>query len=125
MIIKKQLSHTRIEFQRMGVLGSVALVHVLANPELIGELDADEQPSQGASSFTITDVNRSGVPTSGQRLAQAKAIIDIVNSSTKRVPEVAALFMDEMASTSLMHDIHPSLHSYLYESVSDAFQVTY
>jgi hypothetical protein len=31
--------------------------------------------------------------------------------------------MDEMASTSLMYDIHPSLHSYLYEGVFDKFQV--
>lgn len=108
----------------MGTLGSVALVHVLANPDLVGELSGDEQlNSQGASSLTITDSGRNGVLTGGQRLTQAKTIIDIVNASTKRVPEVAALFMDEMASTSLMHDIHPNLHSYLYDSVSETFQV--
>lgn len=124
MIIKKQLSHTRVEFQRMGILGSVALVHVLANPELVGELSDDGQLNQSsASSLTITDPSRSGVITNDQRLTQAKTIIDMVNASTKRVPEVAALFMDEMASTSLIHDIHPSLHSYLYDSVSETFQV--
>lgn len=125
MIIKKQLSHTRVEFQRMGILGSVALVHVLANPEFVGELSGDEQLSQGASSLTIMDSTRSGVLTSEQRLTQAKTIIDIVNASTKRVPEVAALFMDEMASTSLMHEIHPQLHNYLYDSVSETFQVSF
>ena len=123
MIIKKQLSHTRVEFQRMGILGSVALVHVLANPDLVGELSDDGQLSQGAASLTVNDAGRSGILTGDERVSQAKTIIDIVNTSTKRVPEVAALFMDEMASTSLMHDIHPSLHSHLYDAVSETFQV--
>lgn len=108
----------------MGILGSVALIHVLSNPDLVGELSGDGQlSSQGACSLTILDSTRSGVLKSEKRIAQAKTIIDIVNASTKRVPEVAALFMDEMASTSLMHDIHPHLHSYLYDSVSETFQV--
>jgi uncharacterized membrane protein len=36
MIIKKQLAGKQVDYQRMGVLGSVALIHVLANPELVG-----------------------------------------------------------------------------------------
>lgn len=126
MIIKKQLAGKQVEYQRMGILGSVALIHVLANPELVGELSGNgqfSQSSQSSSSLTITDASRSGVLQSDQRLIQAKAIIDIVNASTKHVPEVTALFMDEMASTSLVHDIHPSLHSYLYDGVSEKFQV--
>lgn len=123
MIIKKQLAGKQVEYQRMGILGSVALIHVLANPEFVGELAGDGQLSQSSSSLTITDSSRSGLLQSDQRLAQAKAIIDIVNASTKQVPEVTALFMDEMASTSLVHDIHPSLHSYLYDGVSEKFQV--
>lgn len=125
MIIKKQLAGKQVEYQRMGILGSVALIHVLANPELVGELSGNgqfSQSSQSSSSLTITDASRSGVLQSDQRLIQAKAIIDIVNASTKHVPEVTALFMDEMASTSLVHDIHPSLHSYLYDGVSEKFQ---
>ncbi|XP_057379729.1 Fanconi anemia group D2 protein-like [Daphnia carinata] len=122
MIIKKQLAGKQVEYQRMGILGSVALIHVLANPELVGELSGDGQFSQSSSSLTITDSSRSGILQSDQRLIQAKAIIDLVNASTKHVPEVTALFMDEMASTSLVHDIHPSLHSYLYDGVSEKFQ---
>ena len=147
MIIKKQLSHTRVDFLRMGILGSVALVHVLANPELIGDLSVDGELNQStASSLTITDSSRSGVLTSEQRLTQAKTIINLVRASTKRVPDVDALFMvyfiqyfriqkikyscfcyiqDEMASTSLIHDIHPSLHSHLYETTSESFQVQF
>ena len=123
MIIKKQLAGKQVDYQRMGVLGSVALIHVLANPELVGELNGEIQLSQTASSLTINDSGRNGVLNSEQRLAQAKAIFDMVIVSTKHVPEVNALFMDEMASTSLMHDIHPSLHGHLYEGVSDKFQV--
>ena len=94
MIIKKQLSHTRVDFLRMGILGSVALVHVLANPELIGDLSVDGELNQStASSLTITDSSRSGVLTSEQRLTQAKTIINLVRASTKRVPDVDALFM--------------------------------
>lgn len=123
MIIKKQLAGKQVEYQRMGVLGSVALIHVLANPELVGEISGDGQARQSTSSLTINDSGRNGVLQSDQRLSQAKAIINIVNASTKHVPEVTALFMDEMASTSLMYDIHPSLHSYLYEDVFEKFQV--
>lgn len=120
MVNKKQLSHTRVEFQRMGVIGSVALVHVLANPDLIDGVGSD---SQSTLEQVPTDSRRTGVLTGQERLILAKNIIDMVNDSTKRSPEVAALFMDEMASASLMFDIHPSLYRFLNEHITEKFQV--
>ena len=94
MIIKKQLSHTRVDFQRMGILGSVALVHVLANPEFISDLSGDVELNEStACSFINTDSSRSAMLTSEERLTQAKTIINLVKLSTKRAPDVDALFM--------------------------------
>ena len=92
MIIRKQLCHTRIEFQRMGVLGSVALVHSLADPDLVGSLGSNQSNSsihlsQATSSITISDAT-GNILTGDQRLAQAKKIIDLVHGCTQRVPEV-------------------------------------
>ena len=122
MIIRKQLCHTRIEFQRMGVIGSVALVHSLADPELVGEANQEIQLNETVSSITISSAS-GDILTGAERLRQAKKIIDLVHGCTKRVPEVAALFMDEMASSLLFHDLHPMLQSYLYETVAESFQV--
>lgn len=119
MIIKKQLSHTRVEFQRMGIIGSVALVHVLANPELIDGVGSDSQFDQ----IPTIDARRTGVLNGRERLILARSIIDMVNDSTVRCPEVAALFMDEMASASLIYDIHPSLYRFLNEQITEKFQV--
>lgn len=122
MIIRKQLCHTRIEFQRMGVIGSVALVHSLADPELVGDTNQEMRLDETLSSITISSAS-GDILTGTERLKQAKKVIDLVHGCTKRVPEVAALFMDEMASSLLFHDLHPMLQSYLYETVAESFQV--
>ena len=124
MIIRKQLCHTRIEFQRMGVFGSVALVHSLADPELVGDTNQEMQLNETVSSIAFSSAS-SDILTGAERLRQAKKVIDLVHGCTKRVPEVAALFMDEMASSLLFHDLHPTLQSYLYETVVESFQVWY
>lgn len=122
MIVKKQLSNTRVDFQRMGVLGAVALINVLSDPDLVGELTSADVRLTDLSSAADAS-GRNGVLTGDQRLQLAKNLIDLVHTYTERVPEVSALFMDELASLSLLRDMHPTLHSYLYDSVSDAFQV--
>ena len=122
MILRKQLCHTRVEFQRMGVIGSVALIHVLGDVDLVGET-TESICSEAPSSLTISDTT-SNILTGDQRLVQARKVIDLVNSCTLRAPEVAALFMDEMANSLLFHDLHPALQSYLYETVAESFQVT-
>lgn len=124
MILKKQLSHTGVDFRRMGVLGSVAVVHVLGDPDFVGDdVSNNLQLSEAAASLTANDSSRSGILTGDQRLKQAKIIIDMVTSSTFRVPEVAALFMDEMASSAMLHEVHPSLNAYLNDLVLETFQV--
>ena len=79
--------------------------------------------SEAAASLTFNDSSHSGVLTGDQRLKQAKTIIDTVQSSTLRLPEVAALFMDEMASSAILHEVHPSLNAYLNDLILDTFQV--
>ena len=124
MILKKQLSNTRVDFQRMGVLGAVAVVHVLSDPEFVGDdVSNNLELSEAAASLTANDSSCSGILTGDQRLKQAKAIIDMVTSFTFRIPEVAALFMDEMASSVILYDVHASLSAYLNDLVLDTFQV--
>lgn len=130
MVVKKQLYNRRTDFQRMGVLGAVALVNVLSDPELIGQLASSDLRLADMSACSDLSArgqhyaaSGDGVMTGDQRLVLAKNLIDLVRGCTERVPEVAALFMDEMASLSLLHEMHPTLHAYLYDSVSDAFQV--
>jgi len=127
MTVKKQLYNRRTDFQRMGVLGAVALVAVLSDPELIGPGTcadvrlAEVSVGSGAGMLSTSTASLSG----DQRLQLAKSLMDLVNGCTERAPEVAALFMDEMASLSLLNEMHPALHAYLYDNVSDTFQVIY
>ncbi len=73
MLIKKQLHHTRVEFVRMGVLGCVALVQCLADPELVGaganqlQLSANES----ATPASLSQSTAAGdLPDGEQRLKQ-------------------------------------------------------
>ena len=54
---------------------------------------------------------------------QARKLIDMAQTCTKRFPDIAALFMDEMANAVLIYDLHPALQFYLYDMVAETFQV--
>jgi Fanconi anaemia protein FancD2 nuclease len=129
MIIKKQLHHTRVEFQRMGVVGCVSLVQCLADTELTGDVSQQLQLSgnENMSSLNLAmpDSGSSGnnLPTGEQRLKQARRLIDMTRACSEKKPEVAALFMDEMANAVLIYELHPALQSYLYDLVAESFQV--
>ena len=78
--------------------------------------------SEDAASLTFND--SSGVLTGDQRLKLAKSIIDTVQSSTLCLPEVIALFFDEMASSAILHEVHSSLNECLITLNKDNFEIT-
>lgn len=48
----------------------------------------------------------------------AKDVLGLVKRCTERDPEVAGLFMDEMAGLSLLDEMHPNIRAQLFKNVS-------
>ncbi len=119
-MVRTQLQSSRLEQQTIGVVSAVQLAGALVNIRWMEEADRRlaelENPRQK---------NKEGLSSGKRRITVAMALMKLVKSCTERAPEVAALYMDELASLPLLDEMHPFIRSKLYEYVSSKIVVNF
>ncbi|XP_055999179.1 Fanconi anemia group D2 protein-like isoform X3 [Ostrea edulis] len=109
IIIRKQLSNDNPKYKRMGIIGAVMVVKSIAYNQ-----NGDGDPSQ-ASSGPLTE----------SLYKQVINLLQLVRTSSSRMSEGAALFMDELANVVGKGHLDMKVEEWITENVTTDFQDHY
>lgn len=109
IIIRKQLSNDNPKYKRMGIIGAVMVVKSIAYNQ-----NGDNEPSQ-APAGPLTD----------SLYKQVINLLQLVKTSSSRMSEAAALFMDELANVVGKGHLDSKVEEWITENVTTDFQDHY
>ncbi|XP_076105835.1 Fanconi anemia group D2 protein-like [Mytilus galloprovincialis] len=99
IIIRKQLSNNSPKYKRMGIIGAIMIVKSIAYNSKNGQSGLTEESYK-----------------------QVVALLNLVRTSINRIPEAAALFMDELANVIQKGCLDPKVEAWIDETVISDFQ---
>ncbi|XP_064631858.1 Fanconi anemia group D2 protein-like [Lineus longissimus] len=111
IILRKQLSNINPKYKRMGVIGTIMVVKSLARvrPESsIDESDADGEQSINEEAYT-----------------QVINLLKLAQASCAKMPEVHALFLDELSLIMQEGSLNPKVESWIGNWAIEDFETHY
>ncbi|XP_062592830.1 Fanconi anemia group D2 protein-like, partial [Saccostrea cucullata] len=109
IIIRKQLSNDNPKYKRMGIIGAVMVVKSIAYNQ-----NGDNDPSQVPAG-----------PMTESLYKQVINLLQLVKTSSSRMSEAAALFMDELANVVGKGHLDSKVEEWITENVTTDFQDHY
>lgn len=109
IIIRKQLSNDNPKYKRMGIIGAVMVVKSIAYNQ-----NGDNEPSQ-APAGPLTD----------SLYKQVINLLQLVKTSSSKMSEAAALFMDELANVVGKGHLDSKVEEWITDNVTTDFQDHY
>ncbi|XP_077977229.1 Fanconi anemia group D2 protein-like [Glandiceps talaboti] len=110
IVIRKQLSSNTAKYKRIGVIGAITIIHNMAHhTKTVSQ--ADEQ----SESLNVSSM-------SNDNYKQVISLLELVRSSSGKMPETAALFFDELAAVVQKGDLDPQVEACISESILADFQ---
>ncbi|XP_021343216.1 Fanconi anemia group D2 protein-like [Mizuhopecten yessoensis] len=108
ILIRKQLSSNSPKYKRMGVIGAIMIIKSIAYK---------------STNTVLTQLE--SVPLSDDLYKQVVSLLQMVKTSSSRTPEVAALFMDELAAVIRRGQMDSKVETWISENVITDFQDDY
>eukprot|EP00117_Sycon_ciliatum_P036884 scpid12328/ scgid27700/ Fanconi anemia group D2 protein len=88
IIIRKQLTNSKLRYKRMGIIGAVSVISAMAAA----------RPGETEAAMTNTETSSQPSTLSGQTYEQTVALLDMVRSNCVQHPLAASLFYDELTA---------------------------
>ncbi|XP_069142684.1 Fanconi anemia group D2 protein-like [Argopecten irradians] len=108
ILIRKQLSSNSPKYKRMGVIGAIMIIKSIAY-----------------KSPTPLQTQLESVPLTEELYKQVVSLLQLVKTSSGRTPEIASLFMDELAAVIRRGNIDSKVEAWISENVITDFQDDY
>ncbi|XP_070557572.1 Fanconi anemia group D2 protein-like isoform X2 [Ptychodera flava] len=110
MVIRKQLSSNSSKYKRIGVIGAIAIIHNMAYHGNVETESGDLSESLTTSSIENNNYK------------QVISLLELVRSSSSKMPESSALFFDELAAIVQKGEMDPKVQKCINESILSDFQ---
>ncbi|EDV26134.1 uncharacterized protein TRIADDRAFT_55926 [Trichoplax adhaerens] len=111
IILRKQLTHSKINYRLMGVTGGTTAVSCLA--------------SQNSNKDQTENSSSNGLAGNESALSQATELLELLYKSCDGIPEVAALLYDELAGIITSDNISIKVKTWINELIVTTFQESY